>query len=101
LYTAHEKRCHSALLLSVTKQMCFECSSKLSECNVRLSQLGCQTSKYDGCCDHMCFCHLFKEHLLEATVPSTLLTWTACTNSSAYLLTYFLSIVCRWRRHGQ
>ena len=36
----------SALQLSVTKEMRFECSSKLSECNVRLSQLGWQTVPY-------------------------------------------------------
>jgi len=46
LYTAHVKHCHSALQLSVTKQMRFEFSSKLPECNVRLSQLGWQTVPY-------------------------------------------------------
>jgi len=48
LYTAHEKHCHSALQLSVTKQMRFECSSKMSECNVRL---GCIIYCHTGLCD--------------------------------------------------
>ena len=46
LSSLSQKYCHSALQLSVTKWMRFECSSKLSKCNVRLSPLGWQTVPY-------------------------------------------------------